>query len=89
MILIVCFGRKSFLEAGDIYENMVGITIGTGIGLGIIIHHSLYGGGYAGAGELGALPYLEADYEYYCSSGFFKRRNTTGAAESEKCIERR
>lgn len=80
-----CFALgESLFGSGRLYENMVGITIGTGIGLGIIIHHSLYGGGYAGAGELGALPYLEADYEYYCSSGFFKRRNTTGAAESEK-----
>ena len=71
MILIVLLWEKVFLGSGRLYENMVGITIGTGIGLGIIIHHSLYGGGYAGAGELGALPYLEADYEYYCSSGFF------------------
>lgn len=83
-----CFALgESLFGSGRLYENMVGITIGTGIGLGIIIHHSLYGGGYAGAGELGALPYLEADYEYYCSSGFFKRRNTTGAAESEKALK--
>lgn len=40
-----CFALgESLFGSGRLYENMVGITIGTGIGLGIIIHHSLYGG---------------------------------------------
>lgn len=84
-----CFALgESLFGSGRSYENMVGITIGTGIGMGVIIRRSLYGGAYTGAGELGALPYLDADYEYYCSSGFFKRRNTTGATEAEKALNK-
>ena len=63
---------------------MVGITIGTGIGAGVVIGRRLYGGQYLGAGEIGSLPYLDSDFEHYCSSFFFRRYNTTGAAEAEK-----
>lgn len=80
-----CFtlGEKRF-GAGQSYANMVGVTIGTGIGAGVIINHHLYGGEYVGAGEIGALPYLDSDYEHYCSSFFFKQYGTTGEVEAEK-----
>ena len=80
-----CFtlGVKMFGE-GQPYANMVGVTIGTGIGAGVIIDHRLYGGEFMGAGEIGTLPYLDSDFEQYCSSFFFKRYNTTGAEAAEK-----
>ncbi len=69
-----CFtlGVKHFGE-GQTCHNMVGITIGTGVGAGIIINDELYGGENTGAGEIGSLPYLNYDFEHYCSSGFFVR----------------
>lgn len=69
-----CFtlGEKRYGE-GVQYRNMVGITIGTGIGAGIIINDKLYGGWNTGAGEIGSLPYLEYNFEHYCSSGFFSQ----------------
>ncbi len=75
-----CFalGEHLFGE-GRSYANMVGVTIGTGIGAGVIVNHRLYGGQYKGAGEIGSLPYLDSDYEHYCSSFFFKRYHSTGA----------
>lgn len=80
-----CFtlGVKMFGE-GQPYANMVGVTLGTGIGAGVIIDHQLYGGQFIGAGEIGNLPYLDSDFEHYCSSYFFKRYNTTGAEAAEK-----
>lgn len=80
-----CFtlGVKKYGE-GQPFANMVGVTIGTGIGAGVIINHRLYGGEYLGAGEIGAFPYLDADFEHYCSSYFFKRHHTTGAEAAEK-----
>jgi glucokinase len=61
-------------------RDMVGLTIGTGIGAGIIIDGKLYNGVNTGAGEIGSLPYLDADYEFYCSSRFFsKLHGDTGA----------
>ncbi len=68
-------------------ENVVGITLGTGVGAGVIIGGRLYSGVLCGAGEIGSLPYLDADYETYCSSQWFKRHSTTGlhmAREAEK-----
>ncbi|MDR1681732.1 MAG: ROK family protein [Prevotellaceae bacterium] len=53
------------------YRNIVCITLGTGVGAGIIIDGKLYAGNNTGAGEIGSLPYLRHDYEYYCSSRFF------------------
>lgn len=83
-----CFalGEKRFGE-GRAYRNMVGITIGTGIGAGIIIDDRLYGGRNTGAGEIGSLSYLEHDFEHYCSSGFFVRyHGLTGKEAAEKAI---
>jgi glucokinase len=59
---------------------MVGLTMGTGIGSGIIIDGKLYNGVNTGAGEIGSLPFKDADYEFYCSSRFFSQlHGHTGA----------
>lgn len=72
---------------GKGYRDIVGITIGTGIGAGLIINHELYGGQDTGAGEIGSLPYLAHDFEYYCSSGFFVTYyQTTGREAAEKAL---
>lgn len=75
-----CFtlGVKQFGQ-GRQFRNMIGMTIGTGVGAGIIVNDELYGGQNTGAGEVGSLPYLSHDFEHYCSSGFFVRYyGTTG-----------
>ena len=56
---------------GKPFCNMLGVTLGTGVGAGVIINNELYSGSNTGAGEIGCLPYLEQNYEYYCSSNFF------------------
>lgn len=61
-------------------KDMVGLTMGTGIGSGIIINGELYNGVNTGAGEIGSLPFKDADYEFYCSSRFFSElHGDTGA----------
>lgn len=83
-----CFALgECFFGEGQSYSDMVGITLGTGVGAGIIIDRQLYGGLYRGAGEIGSLPYLDADFEHYCSSFFFKRKGKTGAEFAEKALE--
>ena len=70
---------------GQKYRNLVGLTIGTGLGSGIIINGELYSGHNTGAGEIGSLPYLTADFEHYCSSGFFvKYYNITGEEAAKR-----
>ena len=66
------------------YKDMVGLTIGTGVGAGLVINGRLYNGHNTGAGEIGSLPYKEKDYEYYCASRFFHDFHTTGKALAEE-----
>jgi len=49
-----CFTRaETFLGAGKKYKNIVGITLGTGVGGGIIINKNIYYGNNFSAGEIG------------------------------------
>jgi len=67
-----CFalGEKYFGE-GKEYENFVGLTIGTGLGGGIIQKGALLADSNCGSGEFGMLPYKEDVLEYYCSGSYF------------------
>jgi len=61
------------------YNSVVGMTIGTGLGSGIIIDNQLYNGANCGAGEIGLLPYREHNLEYYAGSNFFEAIHGTTA----------
>ncbi len=63
------------------FRNAVGITIGTGLGGGIIIDNHLYCGKNCGAGEVGMLPYMEHNIEYYCSNNYFRVFHNTSALD--------
>ena len=65
-------------------SDMVGLTMGTGVGSGIIIGGKLYNGVNTGAGEIGSLPFKDADYEFYCSSRFFSELYGDTAANFSK-----
>jgi len=69
-----CFalGEKHF-GAGRNFKNMVVITIGTGLGAGIIINDKLYVGHNCGAGEFGEVVFKDHNFEYYCSGKFFQQ----------------
>ncbi|MGH9362543.1 MAG: ROK family protein, partial [Thermoanaerobaculia bacterium] len=54
-------------------RNLVGITLGTGLGAGVVIDGRLYSGVNCGAGELGPIPYRDATIEDYCAGRFFQR----------------
>ena len=80
-----CFALgESRFGQGRGYKDVVGVTLGTGVGSGIIIGDHLYEGRNAGAGEIGCLNYLDKDYESYCSTPFFVAHNTSGAELSAK-----
>lgn len=53
-------------------DNVIGITLGTGVGGGIIMNKKLYSGLCGGAGEFGCIPYQGEIFEYFCSNNFFK-----------------
>lgn len=68
-----CFalGEYYFGDAQN-YETVAGLTIGTGLGTGIIIQKKLFSGKHGGAGEFGMIPYLDKNVEYYVSGKFFE-----------------
>ncbi|MBI4916629.1 MAG: ROK family protein [Acidobacteria bacterium] len=61
------FGR------GRGFRDLVGMTLGTGLGAGLIIDGRLHSGRNCGAGELGSIPYRDGTIEDYCSGRFFLR----------------
>ncbi|HEV7350946.1 ROK family protein [Telluribacter sp.] len=64
------------------YSSVVGIAMGTGLGSGLITNNELYMGHNCGAGEIGMLPYLDNNIEYYVCSGFFENTYGTTALET-------
>lgn len=64
-------------------KEKVCVTLGTGVGSSLVVDGSLYNGHNTGAGEIGSIPYLDRDYEYYCSSRFFVGKGTSGKAAAE------
>lgn len=63
-----CFALgELYFGKGSRYRNLVGVTIGTGLGVGLILDGRLYSGANCGAGEIGSLPFREHTLEYYCS----------------------
>lgn len=78
-----CFtlGEHLFGQAKG-YASVVGMTVGTGLGSGIIIDNKLYKGFNCGAGEVGLLKYLKKNYEYYLGNSFFERNFRLNAREA-------
>lgn len=68
-----CFalGERYFGEGRD-FENFVGLTIGTGLGGGIVQRGRLMADANGGSGEFGDIPYRDEVLEYYCSGSYFK-----------------
>jgi glucokinase len=68
-----CFALGEFyFGRGKGTDSMVGLTIGTGLGSGIILNKKLYEGKRGGAGEFGMIDYLDKYVEYYASGQFFQ-----------------
>jgi glucokinase len=67
-----CFAlAERIFGVGRDYENFVGLTIGTGLGGGIIQQGRLLNDANCGSGEFGTLPYKDNIVEYYASGSFF------------------
>ncbi|MDF0709021.1 ROK family protein [Flagellimonas okinawensis] len=80
-----CFalGERHFGKAKQ-YTNCVALSLGTGLGMGILIEGKLYNGVLCGAGEIGMLPYKNGILEQYAGSFFFEDEYGTSAKELYK-----
>lgn len=75
-----CFaiGEKLF-GIGKQFMNFIGLSLGTGVGMGIVINGKLYNGVLCGAGEIGMIPYKKGIFEEFTGSFFFKNRKGKSA----------
>ncbi len=75
-----CFALgETYYGAGKKYNNLMGITLGTGLGGGVILNRKIHTGLMGGAGELGCVPFHGGIVEDICSAALFKNKyNTTG-----------
>ena len=63
---------EAYFGKGKNYQNIIGLTLGTGLGCGVVIEKKLYNGSNCGAGEIGMMKYRERTLEFYSSGQFFK-----------------
>ena len=64
-------------------ELLVAVTLGTGVGMGIVVEGRLLNGANCGAGELGSLAYRDSLIEDYCGRHFFDAAGKDSRADSE------
>jgi glucokinase len=68
-----CFALGEFyFGKGKGLNSVVGLTVGTGIGAGLVLNKKLFPGKNFGAGEFGMIDYKDHIYEYYGSGQFFE-----------------
>lgn len=79
-----CFSIGAAARLDKVYPVMVGITLGTGIGIGVVKDGELFSGARCGVGELGSAVYNGADYESFCSKKFFTMQGWEGKAATEQ-----
>ncbi|MCK5135944.1 MAG: ROK family protein [Bacteroidales bacterium] len=77
-----CFALgETWFGAGKGYTNLVGVTLGTGLGGGIIINRKIHTGLVGGAGELGCVPFRGGIVEDLCSAALFANKYSKTGAE--------
>lgn len=81
-----CYALGSYISypAQKRPESLAAITLGTGVGMGIVIDGKLFCGKHCGAGELSCIPYKGKTLEEFCCKGFFLNAGTTPKEAYEK-----
>lgn len=72
---------KYFRKKKGLAKTIVGLSLGTGLGAGLIVEDKLFTGLGHAAGEFGMIPYKESNIEMYCSGKFFTDLNQTNGEQ--------
>ena len=78
-----CFVLAEYIHNFKRYKNMVGVTLGTGIGVGAIINCELYSGNSCSAGEINLILINGKRLEEFTSARFIERKSKVSA---EQCF---
>lgn len=71
-----CFALGAYHSLPE-EKVLVGVTLGTGLGVGIIDNGRIFCGAHLGAGEIGCLSYIGGNMlESFCSKQFFENMGT-------------
>ena len=65
-------------------DSLVAMTLGTGVGIGVVVDGKLFCGANCGAGELSCLPYRDGTLEDYTGKCFFHSRGFDPRALAEE-----
>lgn len=68
-------------------RNVVGLTLGTGFGTGLVLDGRLYEGPNGAAGEICSVPYRDATIEHYCSGLRLERESGVPGGELHRRAE--
>ena len=60
-------------------EIFVCITLGTGVGIGVVVDGRILNGAHTGLGELTWIPYHDKPLEYWCGKSFFEDKGINPA----------
>jgi glucokinase len=83
-----CFAAgERYFGQGKQFDDFTGLIIGTGLGAGIIKNGHLLPDQNCGAGEFGMIPYLNNNYEHYCSGRFFQNQGHMSGKEAAELAE--
>jgi glucokinase len=68
--------------------NLAGVTIGTGLGTGLVLDGKLFNGTHCGAGEIGNILYKDATIETYASGNYFmKEHGSSGESLLQQALD--
>ena len=82
----LALGEQLFGKASA-FSSFVALGIGTGLGAAIVIDRKLYNGILCGSGEIGYIPYLDKNLEYYASGMYFEGFGTTAYQAFESALD--
>ena len=82
-----CYVLGAAANLGLHNHVIVGVTLGTGTGIGILADGKLVNGDNCGAGELCSIPYNGKDFESFCSKKFFEANGWGGKEAVEAAKE--